>query len=72
MGGGASHVNHHDGIFLREGHRVALVRPFVVLRSPGERPQGHEASHHATILDLVMATSFWPLSLLAGGATTLA
>jgi hypothetical protein len=46
-------VDHHDGVFLREHRRVAPVRSFVELCTPGEGPQGHEASHHAAVLELL-------------------
>jgi hypothetical protein len=36
--GGVSPVDHHDGSFLREQHRVTLVRPFIMLRAPSEGP----------------------------------
>jgi hypothetical protein len=51
---GASPINHHDDVFLREKRRLDPVWPFIKLRSPGKGPRrGHEASHHATILELV-------------------
>jgi hypothetical protein len=31
-------VDHHEGIFLGERRRTAPVRPFIMLRTPGEGP----------------------------------
>jgi hypothetical protein len=51
--GGASPVNYQGSVFLRERHHITPVWPFIELCSLGMRPRGHEASHHATILELV-------------------
>jgi hypothetical protein len=53
-GGGASPVDHHDSVFLRERCRITPIWPFIELRTLGEGPYGHEASHHAEVLKLVL------------------
>jgi hypothetical protein len=52
-GGGASPVNRHDSVFLKKRCHVAIIWPIIEHCSPGKRPHGHEASHHATILEHV-------------------
>jgi hypothetical protein len=47
-------VDRHDDVLLGERHRIAPIWPFIDLLSPGMGPRGHEASHHAAILELVM------------------
>jgi hypothetical protein len=51
---GVPPVDRHDGFVLGEGRRIAPVWTFIKLRTPGEGPYGHEAPHHATVLELVL------------------
>jgi hypothetical protein len=53
MGDTPPPLDHHDSVFLREGHRTAPIRTFIELCTPGEGPQGREASHHAAVLELM-------------------
>jgi hypothetical protein len=51
---GASSIDHHDCIFPDKRCRIAPARVFVELCTLGGGPQGHEAPHHATVLELVL------------------
>jgi hypothetical protein len=46
-------INHHDYVFLGEGHRVAPIRVLVEFRTLGRGPRDHETLHHVTVLELV-------------------
>jgi hypothetical protein len=49
----ASSIDHHDCVFPGERRRIAPARVFVMLRTRGEGPRGHETSHHVAVLELV-------------------
>jgi hypothetical protein len=51
--GGAPPVDHHNDVFLGEVRRIFPVRTFIELCTLGEGPRGHEAPHHAAVLELV-------------------
>jgi hypothetical protein len=42
----ASIIDHHYCIFSGDGQRVASVRVFLELPTPGKGPRGHEILHH--------------------------
>jgi hypothetical protein len=51
---GASPVDHHDGIFLREWRCIVPIWLFIEPHTQCEGPQGHEASHHVIVLEFVL------------------
>jgi hypothetical protein len=50
---GVSLENRHDGILFGEQSHVAPIGSFVGLGTPGEASRGHEAPHHAAVLEFV-------------------
>jgi hypothetical protein len=50
---GASLENRHDGVLFGEWCCIVSVGSFVRLGAPGEGFRGHEALHHATVLEFV-------------------
>jgi hypothetical protein len=59
---GASPKNHHDSILFGERCFVTPIGSFIRLEAPGEGFRGHEALHHATVLEFVPdgVSVIWP------------
>jgi hypothetical protein len=58
---GTSIINHHDFVFIGEGHCFALARVLVELCTLGRGPRDHETLHHVIVFELVpdVVCVFW-------------